>query len=116
MARAAHDRPSRAATTGVNALVDLTTGTGTALTVSFTPRIAGETLTGTPTTIAGRTAYIMNGSIRILVGSNYEVEASADPGGPNVSAAELLAVAQSVEVASDPQDQSTWFDATVALP
>lgn len=103
-------------TVGVNAGIDFTAGNGTSLSVSFYPRLAGETLTGTPTTIAGRTAYIMNGSIRILVSGNYEVDATAGPNGPNVSAAQLLAVAQSIEVASNPQDQGTWFDATVALP
>ena len=108
-------RLTQIGTQGINALIDFTSGTETDVTVDFGPRISGEPLSGTRTTIGGRTAYVMNGSIRILVGSNYEMHAIV-AGNAHVTPAELLTIANSIEVASNPQDQSTWFDATEALP
>ena len=109
-------RPTQSGTQGVNAGIDFSAGSATGLTVDFAPRRAGESLTGTKTTISGRTAYLMNGSITLLVGSAYEADVTAGPSGPTITAAQLLDVARSIVFAEDPNDQSTWFDATVALP
>jgi len=102
-------------TVGVNAQVAFANGSMN-VSVDFARRVAGETLAGTKTTIAGRTAYVMAGLIAIEVDGNYIAQVSTGPSGPYASAAQLLAVANSLEFASNLQDQSTWFDATVALP
>ena len=101
---------------GVNALVDFTTdGSGTMFTVDLGPSLAGQSYSGSTVTIAGRTAYVVNGSVTIPVG-DYVAHVGAMPGAPALTTPQILAVANSVAIASDPHDPSTWFDATTALP
>jgi hypothetical protein len=100
---------------GVNAQIDFTAGNGTSLSVALGPRYSSDTA-GTPTTIEGRAAYVMTGSITVPIDSNHVVTVSVGPSGPTLTAPQLLAVTKSLEFASNLQDQSTWFDSTVALP
>jgi hypothetical protein len=58
----------------------------------------------------------MTGSITVPIDSNHVVTVSVGPSGPTLTAPQLLAVTKSLEFASNLQDQSTWFDSTVALP
>ena len=105
-------------TTGVNALIDFSTdGSGTAFTVDLEPRTAGATYSGTEATVGGRTAYVVDNSVTILDG-DYVAHLGPMPGtgAARLTAAQVLAVARTLSFAANPTDQSTWFDATTALP
>jgi hypothetical protein len=85
----------------------------------YTTASAGHP-TGPTTTINGRTAYFdhsLPGAITlVIVGKGFELQVE-DSGHDDAATREkVLKIARGLQLAPDPQNTATWFDAATAIP